>query len=183
MLILGPLLPARAWGLGSEEFGNKALPEANYTQWKGIMPVINDERRVLQQWVNGNENFYYVGKAKELNAALAHFAKIEVKHHVVVLRNGPATAQTFQKLAIPYHWQLHVIGGLAKFKAVDDPQDLDWQKDPVLTVYLGDGIDLKTLEFPKELTLAVRKEDEGQKDQKELIDFVAKWNDKQQPGK
>jgi len=179
MLMLGQLLSAEAWGRGSEEFGNKALPEANYTEWKGIMPVINDESRVFQQWVNGNESFYYVGKAKELNAALAHFAKIDVKHHVVVLRNGPASAQTFQKLVIPYDWQLHVVGGIAKIKAVDDVADLDWQKDPVLTVHLGDGIDLKSLEVPEGVTLAVRKEDAKQKGQQELIDFVASWNEKQ----
>jgi len=183
VLILGQFLPERAWGLGSEQFGNKALPEANYTEWKGIMPVINDESRVFQQWVNGNESFYYAGKAKEVYAALAHFAKVEVKHHVVVLRNGPALAQSFQMLAIPYNWQLHVVGGIAKIKAVDDVEDLDWQKDPVLTVYLGDGIDLKSLEVPAGVTLAVRKEDAKQNGQQELIDFVAKWNEKQKQDK
>jgi hypothetical protein len=180
VLILGQLISGRAFGLGSEEFGNEPLAEANYTDWKGIVPVINDKSRVYQQWVNGNEHFYYVGKAKEVNAALAHFAKVEAKHHVVVLRNGPASAQSFQQLVIPYNWQLHVVGGIAKAKAVDDVADLDWQKDPVLTIHLGDGIDLKSLELPAGVTLAVRKEDEKQKAQQELIDFVTKWNDKQQ---
>jgi len=177
--ILGLLVSTRAWGLGSEEFGNKALPDANYKDWKGIMPVINDESRVYQQWVNGNEHFYYSGKTKALSAALAHFAKVEVKHHVVVLRNGTGSAQTIQMLAIPYNWQLHVVGGIAKIKAVDDATDLDWQKDPVLTIHLGDGIDLKSLKFPEGVTLAVRKEDEKQKGQQELIDFVSRWNEKQ----
>ena len=176
---IGLLVSTRAWGLGSEEFGNKALPDANYKDWKGIMPVINDESRVYQQWVNGNEHFYYSGKTKALNAALAHFAKVGVKNHVVVLRNGAGSAQTFQQLVIPYNWQLHVIGGIAKIKAVDDVEDLDWQQDPVLTIYLGDGIELKSLEIPDGVTLAVRKEDEKQKGQQELIDFVAQRNEKQ----
>jgi len=38
--------------------------------------------------------------------------------------------------------------------AVDDVEDLDWQKDPVLTIYLGDSIELKSLEFPEGVTLA-----------------------------
>src|SRR4051812_398772 len=63
-------LSCSAWGLGTEDFGNKPLAEANYKEWKGIMPVVNDKARVYSNWVNGNEHFYYTGKAKELNAAL-----------------------------------------------------------------------------------------------------------------
>lgn len=178
-IVIGLLISARTWGLGTEDFGNRPLAEANYADWKGVVAVINEKSRIYTNWVNGNEHFYYAGKSKEVNAALTNFAKVEVKHHVVVLRNGPATTQTFQKLVISYNWQLHVVGGIAKIKAVDDVADLDWQKDPVLTIYLGDGIDLKSLEIPEGVTLAVRKEDEKQKGQQELIDFVFRWNEKQ----
>jgi hypothetical protein len=170
---------SHAWALATEEFGNKELAEANYKDWKGIMPVINHKDRVYSYWVNGNESFFYLGKAKELNAALKEFAKVEVKYHVVVLRYGPTSQETFQKTVIPYNWQLHVVGGIAKaVKAVDDVKDLDWQTDPVLTIYVGDGLDLKSLEMPAGVTLAVRKEDANQKGQQELIDYVQKWNAK-----
>ena len=178
-IVVGLLISTRVWGLGTEDFGNQPLAEANHKDWKGIVEVVNDKSRVYTNWVNGNEHFFYAGKSKEVNAALANFAKVEVDHHVVVLRNGPATTQTFQKLVISYNWQLHVVGGIAKIKAVDDVKDLDWQKDPVLTIYLGENIDLKSLEFPDGVTLAVRKEDEKQKGQQELVDFVARWNEKQ----
>ena len=46
-----------------------------------------------------------------------------------------------------------------------------------------EGIDLKSLEVPSGVTLAVRKEDAKQKGQQELIDYVASWNDKQKKGK
>jgi hypothetical protein len=183
VLVVGQLLADRAWALGTEESGNEPIAEANYTDWKGLAAVVNDKSRIYQNWVNGNEHFFYSGKAKELNAVLATFAKVEVENHVVVLRNGPATTKSFQGTVIPYKWQLHLVGGIAKVKAVDDVEDLDWQKDPVLTIYLGDGIDLKSLELPEGVRLAVRKEDEKQKRQQELIDYVAKWNEKQKKDK
>lgn len=62
-------------------------------------------------------------------------------------------------------------------------EDFDWKRDPVLTIYLGDGIDLKSLELPDGVTLAVRKEDSMQKGQQELIDFASKWNEQQRKGK
>ncbi len=144
---------AQAWGLGMDTRGNKPLSEKNYEEWKGIMPVVNDKARVYQRWVNGNEHFFYKGTTKELNAALAHFAKVEVTNHVVVLRPGPGVAQTFDRAEIPYHWDLHVISGIARTRAVDDVEDLEWQKDPVLTIYIAGDIDLAKIEIPKGVTL------------------------------
>ena len=46
--------PARA--LGTEDFGNAPLNAANYTDWPGIMPVVNHPSRVYHWWVNGNES-------------------------------------------------------------------------------------------------------------------------------
>jgi hypothetical protein len=46
-----------------------------------------------------------------------------------------------------------VIGGIARSRATDDIEDLEWQKDPVLTAYIGDDIDLDKLEIPDGVTL------------------------------
>lgn len=177
-IVISLLASTNLWALATEDFGNEPLAEANYTAWKGIVPVINHKDRVYTNWVNGNEHFYYSGKAKELNQALADFAKVEVKNHVVVLRPGSGSQQTFQKTVVAFNWQLHVVGGIARSRATDDIADLDWQKDPVLTIHLADGLELKSLEFPEGVTLAVRKEDAGQEGQKELIEFVKQWNAK-----
>ncbi len=143
-----------AFALGTEERGNNPLGAQNYADWKGIMPVINDKARVYQRWVNGNEHFFFRGKTKELNTALANFAKIEAKHHVVVFRPGAAAEPTFdRKTLIPYNWQLHILGGIAGNGAKDDPEDFDWQKWPVLTVYVDDNIDLDQLEIPAGVTV------------------------------
>ena len=87
--IFGQLSAQKVFALATDEIGNEPLSELNYTKWKGIMPIVNDKARVYQVWVNGNENFYFKGATKPLNAALATFAKVEVKNHVVVLRPGP----------------------------------------------------------------------------------------------
>jgi hypothetical protein len=151
--IVGQLLAQKVFALATDAKGNKPLSELNYTEWKGIVPIVNDKARVYQIWVNGNESFFYKGTNKELNVALAKFAKVEVKNHVVVLRPGPADRRSFDKTLIPFNWELHVIGGIAKTRATDDIEDLEWQKDPVLTIYIGGDIDFDEMEIPEGVTL------------------------------
>ena len=175
--IFGHLLAQKAFALKTDTKGNEPLSEQNYVEWKGIMPIVNDKARVYQVWVNGNEYFCYKGTTKELNVALAKFAKVEVKNHVVVLRPGPGEQRSFKKTPIPYDWELHVIGGDAGSEATDDIEDLEWQKDPVLTVYIGGDIDLDKIEIPKGVTLraAPGMSEEANKNeaaQKKIEEFV-----------
>jgi len=163
--------------MGTETRGNGALSALNYTEWKGIMPLVNDRARVYEIWINGNEHLYYKGGAKELNVALANFAKVEVKNHVVVLRPGPAVRHGFDQTAYPYDWELHVIGGIARRFTNDNIEDLDRQKDPVLTVVIGGDIDLNKIEFPKGLTLRAapanhEQPDSGVVTRKRIADFL-----------
>jgi len=173
--------PSRAWGLATEEIGNKALAEANYKAWKGIVPLVNDKARVYTIWVNGNESFYYKAGVKELNEALEKFAKVEVKNHVVVLRPGTGVRSTFDKVGIAYQWELHVVGGIAATRAVEDIEDLDWQKDPVLTIYIGGEIELDKLKFPDGVKLRYRAEDEAHESYKKITEFVDDWRLKHEP--
>ncbi len=153
LAILSSLAAQDAWGLGEETIGNEPLHEANYTEWKGIMPVINDKARVYSNWVNGNEHFFYKGTTAELNAALAHFAKIEVKQHEVLLRPGPGMGHTFGGKEVPHNWELHIYGGISKHLLTLDKGDEVWNKDPRLTIHTGGDIDLAKLEIPKGVTL------------------------------
>ena len=153
-MVVALLFAQKGFALGTEEKGNRPLNELNYTDWKGIMPIVNDKSRVYQVWVNGNEYLCYKGKTRELNAALAAFAKVDVKSHVVVLRPGLAERHSFHdKTPIPFNWEIHLIGGIAKSRATDEIEDLEWQRDPVLTIYVTGEIDLDTLEIPEGLTL------------------------------
>ncbi|MGI8981518.1 MAG: HEAT repeat domain-containing protein [Pirellulaceae bacterium] len=161
LAFLAFLSAERAWGLGTETIGNEPLHEANYTEWKGIMPVINDKTRVYSNWVNGNERFFYKSTTKELNAALVEFARIEVEGlpagkstvHEVLLRPGPGITQTFDRKEIPFHWELHIHGGISKHLLTLDKGDEVWNRDPRLTIYVGGDFDLAKLEIPKGVTL------------------------------
>jgi hypothetical protein len=150
--MLGHLLAASAGGWAMETLGNEPLSERNYTQWRGIMPLVNDKTRVHATWANGNEHLFYRGNTTNLNAALAAFAKVEAKHHFVVLRPGPAATRSFDGTAIPYNWSLHVLGGLAGAHANDDGEDLEWQHDPVLTIHVGGDINLDKIVDPDGVT-------------------------------
>lgn len=175
--ILALLLAQGVWAMGTETRGDKPLSALNYTEWKGIMPIVNDRSRVYEMWINGNERLYYKGDTAALNAALAAFAKVEVKNHIVVLRPGPAVQNAFDQTAFPYAWELHVIGGIARRYATDNLEDLDRQKDPVLTIVIGGNIDLNKIEFPKGLTLhaAPASREQPEKDaatRKRIVDFL-----------
>ncbi len=176
-LLVGPLWAIGALPMGTEERGNKPLNELNYTKWTGIMPLVNDKARVYQVWVNGNENLYYKGTTEQCNQALTAFAKVDVKNHVVVFRPAPVEQRAFDKTPIGYNWELHVINGIALSRATDDIEDLEWQRDPVLTVFVGGGIELKRIEIPKGLTLraAPGKSDEAKRNEelnKSIQQFV-----------
>jgi len=153
LVAVGWFSERQALGLGTETIGNEPLHEANYADWKGIMPSINDKARVYSRWVNGNEHFFYKGTTKELNAALANFAKIEVKTHEVLLRPGPGLAHTFDHKDVPYNWELHIHGGISKHLLTLDKGKEVWNEDPRLTIYVSRDIDLATLEIPKGVTL------------------------------
>jgi hypothetical protein len=136
-----------------ETRGNSPLSELNYARWPGIMPVVNDKARVYQIWANGNERLYYKGGTQELNVALAHLADARLRNRFVVLRAGPAVTRSFDGKPVQYSWELHVVGGLAGRHATDKTTDLEWYREPVLTVYVGGDIDLDKLKVPEGVTL------------------------------
>lgn len=159
LILLGFLLmlssaPSRAWALGEESFGNQPLNAANFREWPGIAPVVNHESRVYHQWVNGNEYCYYRGNNESLNDVLQKFASTDEKVHEVVLRPGPAIAQSFNKSkTINYNWNLHLVGGIAKSLTKKDQGANIWSKHPILTIYVGGDIELDKIKIPKGVTV------------------------------
>jgi hypothetical protein len=139
-----------SYGLGTETFGNKPLPEGNYKDWPGIVPVANHVTRVYQSWVNGNEHFYYAGDIAALNDTLAKFAVVNVPVKEVVLRPGPGEVKSFdQTKKVSFNWSLHVVGGIAKHVTALNKGTKVWSPNPVLTVYLDRTFDLKRLSIPQ----------------------------------
>ncbi|QDU53246.1 HEAT repeat domain-containing protein [Gimesia panareensis] len=149
-LLLLVSLSTPVWALGEEDFGNKPLNAANFKDWPGIMPVVNDPHRVYHTWVNGNEHCYYRGDTTALNAALTHFAATPEKVHEVILLPGPVEVGSLLKAkTVTYNWSLHLVGGIAKAVAEKSQEEGFWSKYPVLTVYVGDTIQLDQLKLPQ----------------------------------
>jgi hypothetical protein len=139
--------------MATESIGNEPLSPLNYTDWKGIVPVINHKSRVYQIWVNGNEHFYYRSDARTLNGTLKEFAKVQTDCRVVVLRPGPASCETFGKKRISYDWNLHIVGGIARHVHAQDDSNV-WDMYPTITVFIGEGnVELDELQIPKGLTV------------------------------
>lgn len=153
VVLLLSVTAGRAWALAYSQAGNDPLPEANYTEWPGIMPVVNAKARVLMTWVNGNEYLHYRGGTAELNAVLRDLAEVEIDVREVVLHPGPGQALEVQGKALACNWELHLINGIAAHMTTLDKGDLVWSKSPVLTIYVGDGIELKDLKVPEGITL------------------------------
>lgn len=146
------LYASTAFALGEESVGNEKMSGANYKDWPGALAVINDEHRVYRTWINGNEQFYFAGDTKALNAALVEFAKIKADRRVVVLRPVPATTNNFAgDHVFEYSWRLHLLGGIAKHMATRDLGDNIWDPNPHLHVHIGGDIQLMHLEIPKDV--------------------------------
>jgi hypothetical protein len=146
--------PAPVLALGEEQVGNDPLPAASYAKWPGLVEVVNDKARAYYSWVNGNENFYYVGTVEELNAALQNFAKADLKEHEVVLRPDAGTVKSFQgDNQFTFQWHLQIFDGIAAHLLSLEKGDLVWAKHPRLTIHVGKEIDLAKLEIPKGVTL------------------------------
>ncbi|HEX5102948.1 MAG TPA: HEAT repeat domain-containing protein [Pirellulaceae bacterium] len=152
--LLAVLAPARAWALGEEQVGNEPLSAANYVKWPGLAEVVNDRARAYYFWVNGNENFYYVGSVAELNAALKNFAAAELKEHEVLLRPDTGTVQSFQgDNKFTFNWHLQIMDGIAGHLTTLEKGDQVWNKHPRLTIHVSGDVALDKLDIPKGVKL------------------------------
>lgn len=156
IIIVGSLLclcTSLVWAWGEEHFGNEPFSEANYTDWPGIMPVINDTNRIYHWWVNGNERFHYRAKTSALNEALLRFAATSAEKREVIVRPGPGVAYSFNRVhTMPYDWNLHLIGGIARHMLTRDKGEWIWSKHPMMTVYIGGGnIELEKIAVPRQV--------------------------------
>jgi hypothetical protein len=148
------IVPApRAYGLGFETSGNEPLHENNYDEWKGIMPVINQQTRVYHSWVNGNEHFYYQDDTKGLNGALQSFAAVDANVREVRLLPGPAQTQTFDREPITYNWNLHIMGGISRHEPSREKGTSVFDKYPTITAFIGGNIELDKIRIPDGVTI------------------------------
>ena len=143
-----------AVGVGMELRGNKPLADANYTDWPGVVHVINNPSRVYQRWVNGGETNYFQGDTNSLNDALVKFAEVEVPVHEVFLVPGPVSASAFDDETFTYDWRLELLGGISHFRHERETETQVYIDHPTLVIFIGGGnIVLEELAIPEGITL------------------------------
>jgi hypothetical protein len=149
LIVLVSCLPGNVCGLATEDFGNAPTSELNYTDWPGIMPVVNHASRVYHWWCNGNEQFYYRGDTAALNDALKKFAAAKANVHEVLLQPGSGVAHSFDSTkTIPYNWNLHIIGGIARQHKKTPQGNQTANEFPTMAVCVGGDIVLDKIEIP-----------------------------------
>jgi hypothetical protein len=154
MVLLAVCQSDRVWAMGEDDFGNAALNAANFQDWPGILPLVNHPGRVYHSWVNGNEHFYYQGDTAALNDALRQFAASAGEVHEILLRPAPCVVDSFNRVkTIPYNWNLHIVGGIARHLTTLDQGSKVWRTSPMMTVCVGRGIDLEKVAIPDGITI------------------------------
>ncbi len=153
VLALPVALASAATWLGEEHFGNEPLAEANFADWPGIVPVVNDSSRVYHSWVNGDESCYYSGSIEALNACLRRFAEVKLPIREVVVRPGPGRTESFHGKPIGFRWQLHLVGGIARHMTGLDQGAKVWSDHPILHIFVDEVIRPEAIQFPEGVTV------------------------------
>lgn len=143
-----------AWGLMTSVCGNQPLSPENYKSWPGLVDVVNDPHRVLNVWVNGNEDCWYHGDTDAVNVALESFWRADLESYQVVLLPGPGQTITYNGMTVTSNWRLHILGGIAK-SAIAKENDKTGVFDvhPTFYVYVSQPADLQKLKIPAGLEL------------------------------
>jgi len=143
-----------SWGLGQETFGDEPLFAENYSDWPGLIHVLNQPDRLYSTWVNGNEDFYYSGDIEAFNAALRKFAEADLEVHELVLRPGPGVVASWHgNREIEFSWHVNVRGGIAKHLSTEDKGDLVWNPHPMVSLYVTEDMPLDKLNIPEQITV------------------------------
>ncbi len=134
--------------------GNKDLAD-NYKEWPGLLNVVNDKHRVLQVWVNGNENMYYKGDETAISLSIQKFVEAKLEKYQVVLLPITSKDPLFDGAKEQdSNWRLHVVGGIAAamFKRNESKVDI-FDEHPTIYVYIEPSTDMSKLKIPPNVEL------------------------------
>jgi hypothetical protein len=119
----------------------------------GILRLSWHESRVYSVWVNGNENFYFNASPSEINELIRLFSEERMRDHMLYLRVGTPSVQSFKGNTIPYNVNLHSLEGMAlgHYQENGGPETYE----PTLTVYVNptDSAFLGQMELPDNIIL------------------------------
>jgi hypothetical protein len=135
-VVLVGCLTAEALALGTEGFGNAALP-AGYVQNQALLPLANHKHRVYWQEINGDLRLSYRGPNEALNEFLRQFAGTAEPVREVILLPGPGETMTFDRRKLGCDWVLHIPGGLYLHRATKENGTQVMEKHTTLTIYVS----------------------------------------------
>ncbi len=147
LTLSSPVEPA----LGEEQFGNAAVP-VNEEWATGVDRLANDSHRVYRRWVNGNEEFFFKGTTRDLNAALIWFARTAADVHEVHLLPWTGKTASFEGVEVAYDWRLYAPSGICLAMAEDSASPV-YPTHAILTIHLTESIWLRRLSIPAGVTL------------------------------
>lgn len=155
---LGLLFPPEVIGLFMEDKGNTPAPDANYSEWKGITPLINQTNRVYHTWVNGNESFWFRGNQAAVNEALKRFSTVGAKQHRLYFQRGPYDTKDRQGNKIPANWRVQVLTGICLGMVTSEGKG----PSPVMIVFIdGGSIALENTSIPSGVVIVVPPKDKA----------------------
>lgn len=137
----------------TSEEGNKPLSAANYTDWPNLVDAVNDDSRILQVWVNGNEGFYYSGNTQTANRVLKEFAETQYPGLQLVLFPGPAPVTEVFGKKVNANYRIEIVGGIARAAIQRSNLKRIYTLHPTMTIYLSENIELSKLQVPGNVKL------------------------------
>ncbi|HKA07625.1 MAG TPA: hypothetical protein VKD71_10230 [Gemmataceae bacterium] len=110
-LLLTLAVPSVAHALATESLGNAPIG-AGWGFDNKLLTVVNVHSRVYWYEVNGNPFFFFKAETKELNEALASFARLDVEKKEIILVAGAGETKTLGGKPVAFDWCVHVPMGL-----------------------------------------------------------------------
>lgn len=150
ILTLGAGTMGSAAPMGEEAFGN--APVSKHGEWvDGVLETANDKSRVYRRWINGNEDFCYLGDAAAMNRVITAFSKIANENKAVVLLPTRGLTHSFEKKPVVHHLRMNVPSGIYLGMARMEQDKPVMSLHPRLYIHIGGGLELGGLEIPKGL--------------------------------
>lgn len=145
--------PASASALLEEKVGPQPKEFVQQSWPTGIAPLLRDPTRVYSVWVNGNNDFFFDADDDALKRLIGHYAKMNLRDHVVHVRPGQPVVTSFKKVEYRYNVHLKLLEGIALWHARSQTDDAK-TFEPELTIFVHDEQQqalLQSFDWPEHL--------------------------------
>lgn len=175
MVFSGGLFINSAFGLGTEEFGDRPI-EISCDWYDGVAEVAKSPGRVYSRWVNGGEIFCYRSDTKAFNEALKKFAAISALRRRLIIRKEVGIQKSFHGKEISFDWKLDFTGGISRSVLINRKGMNAKELYPSITVFLGSGnIKLDELDVPAGIDVIISESVKADPNLLKEIKAIDRW--------